>query len=51
LGIFAGTDFAFVVSESAPRSSALEEEAALTTSEEFTGGSTKSRLLRHYEHP
>ncbi len=36
LSILAGADFAFVVSESAPGSSALEEEAALTTSEEFT---------------
>jgi len=51
LGILAGTDFALVISESTPRSSALEEEAALTTSEEFTGGSTKPRLLRHHEHP
>jgi len=36
LSILARADFAFVICESAPRSLALEEEAALSASEEFT---------------
>ena len=36
LSILAGADFAFVICEFAPCSLALEEEAALSASEEFT---------------
>jgi len=36
LSILAGADFAFVICEFAPCSLALEEEAALPASEEFT---------------